>query len=94
MSGSSSSFEYWWSCARRQVPAVILKGFEQASLSFPGSICYYRQQSTTHVTPYHVFYDHRRRGTHSARERNKTAEEKEADLRRKGNLPAMADAVR
>ncbi|CAM9766610.1 unnamed protein product [Ectocarpus sp. 4 AP-2014] len=30
----------------------------------------------------------------SAKERNKTAEEKEADRRRKGNLPAMADAVR
>ncbi|CBN79788.1 conserved unknown protein [Ectocarpus siliculosus] len=30
----------------------------------------------------------------SAKERNKTEEEKEADRRRKGNLPAMADAVR
>ena len=27
VNGSSSSFEYWWSCARRQVPAVIFEGF-------------------------------------------------------------------
>lgn len=30
----------------------------------------------------------------SALKRNKTGEEKEADRRRKGNLPALADAVR